>query len=153
LSAYAIQKFQLSNFTTDRIVVSATGIENHQEFVDLVSEKLHYTQLGSTKPHREASKYTGGEVRNLIDSSNVHVAFAFEGASYKNAYTLLVAAEVLGRKFILTKMKENQPIPAEIFWTKMFSLMMFNLSQQASRTQDSLVSSWQVPHHMYCFTN
>ena len=52
LSAEVIQKFQLSNFTNDRIVISATGVENHQEFVDLVNEKLHTTQLGSTKPVR-----------------------------------------------------------------------------------------------------
>lgn len=92
LSAQVIQKFQMTNFTNDRLVISATGIENHQEFVDLVNEKLHYTQLGSTKPSREASKYTGGEIRSLLDTSNVHVAFAFEGASYKDAYTLLVAS-------------------------------------------------------------
>lgn len=115
LSAQVIQKFQLTNFTTDRIVISATGIENHQEFVDLVSEKLYYTQLGSTKPAREASKYTGGEIRNLIDSSNVHVALAYEGATYKDAYCLLVAAEILGRNISLTQTKENQPIPAETF--------------------------------------
>lgn len=37
LIAQAVQKFQLSNVTHDRIVISATGVENHQEFVDLVS--------------------------------------------------------------------------------------------------------------------
>lgn len=65
----------------------------------MVSEKLHFTQLGSTKPAREAAKYTGGELRNLTESPNVHVAFAFEGNSYKDAYTLLVASEIFGRKF------------------------------------------------------
>lgn len=60
LSAEVIQKFQLTNITNDRVVISATGVENHQEFVDLVNEKLHYTQLGSSKPNREAAKYTGG---------------------------------------------------------------------------------------------
>lgn len=87
----------MTNFTNDRIVISATGVDNHQEFVDLVNEKLHVTQLGSTKPTREASKYVGGEVRNYTDSSNAHVAFAFEAPSYKDAYALLVAAEVFGR--------------------------------------------------------
>lgn len=37
LIADTIQKFQNTNFTHDRIVISATGVENHQEFVDLVS--------------------------------------------------------------------------------------------------------------------
>jgi predicted Zn-dependent peptidase len=30
LSAEVIQKFQMANMTNDRIVISATGIENHQ---------------------------------------------------------------------------------------------------------------------------
>lgn len=60
LSSEVIQKFQLANFTHDRIIVSATGIENHQEFVDLVNEKMNLTQLNSSKSEREAAKYTGG---------------------------------------------------------------------------------------------
>jgi predicted Zn-dependent peptidase len=101
LSAEVIQKFQLANITNDRIVVSATGVENHQEFVELVSEKFSLTQLGSTKPQREASQYVGGEIRNFVDSNLAHVAFAFEGTTYQDAYTLLVASEVLGRNYIL----------------------------------------------------
>jgi hypothetical protein len=45
--------------------------------VDLVTEKLHFTQLGNTKPQREPSKYVGGEIRNYTDSNKVHVALAF----------------------------------------------------------------------------
>lgn len=37
LSAEVIQRFQLTNITNDRVVISATGVENHQEFVDLVN--------------------------------------------------------------------------------------------------------------------
>jgi predicted Zn-dependent peptidase len=36
LTAYVLQRFQRENITPDRVVISATGIENHQEFVDLV---------------------------------------------------------------------------------------------------------------------
>ena len=52
LIAQTIQKFQYSNITTNRIVISASGIENHQEFVDLVSEKMHLTQLNTNAPQR-----------------------------------------------------------------------------------------------------
>lgn len=97
-----------------------------------MNEKLHYTQLATTKPNRESAKYTGGEIRNFIDSSNVHIAFAFEGATYKDAYTLLVATEILGRNQFLTKIKANPLILAGIFWIKAFSLMTSSLSQQAS---------------------
>jgi predicted Zn-dependent peptidase len=47
LSAHTIQKFQSLNITPNRIVISATGIENHQEFVDLVNEKMFLTLLPS----------------------------------------------------------------------------------------------------------
>jgi len=60
LIAQTVQKFQLANTTTNRIVISATGIENHQEFVDLVSEKMHFTQLSANKVDRQASQYKGG---------------------------------------------------------------------------------------------
>ena len=35
-----IQKFQASTLAPGRVVISAAGIENHDEFVDLVVEKL-----------------------------------------------------------------------------------------------------------------
>ena len=130
-----IQKFQLTNFTNDRIVVSATGVENHQEFVDLVSEKFSLTQLGSTKPQREASQYVGGEIRNFVDSNIAHVAFAFEGNNYQDAYTLLVASEVLGRTIDIIQTLETQLSLEETFLTRMCSLTMSKLSQTVSQTQ------------------
>jgi hypothetical protein len=45
--------------------------------VDLVREKLNFSQLGKTKPQRDPSKYVGGEIRNYADSNKVHVALAF----------------------------------------------------------------------------
>ena len=99
LSAEVIQKFQQQNFTNERIVISATGIENHEEFVDLVRDKMNLTQLGNNQANREASQYIGGEVKNLTDSSVAHVALAFEGANYANAWALLVANEVLDSNF------------------------------------------------------
>ena len=48
------------HLTPNRITISAGGIENHQEFVDLVAEKMHLTQLNDKGPQREASQYKGG---------------------------------------------------------------------------------------------
>ena len=36
LNASIIQKFQAENITPDRIVISAAGVEYHEEFVDVV---------------------------------------------------------------------------------------------------------------------
>ena len=98
LSAEVIQNFQQQNFTNERIVISATGVENHEEFVDLVRDKMNLTQLGNKQSEREAAKYVGGEVKSLTDSSIAHVALAFEGANYANAWPLLVANEILDSK-------------------------------------------------------
>ena len=40
LNAYTLQKFQLENIRPEKIIVCSSGIENHLEFVDLVSQKL-----------------------------------------------------------------------------------------------------------------
>ena len=91
LTSYVIQNFQSSNVTPDRIIISATGVENHQEFVDLVNEKMFFTQLTNKSSKREAASYLGGEVRNLTEGSSVHIAFAFQGANHANLLPLLVA--------------------------------------------------------------
>ena len=96
LSAYVLQRFQRENITPDRVVISATGVENHQEFVDLVQEKMLSTQLSTKGRERSQAKYIGGEVRNLTESSNVHIALAFEGASHRNSLPLAIAEAILG---------------------------------------------------------
>ena len=140
LSAEVIQKFQQQNFTNDRIVISATGIENHEEFVDLVRDKMNLTQLGSSKAEREAAKYTGGEIRSLVDSSVAHVALAFEGANYGNAWTLMVANEILDSKCALMQATGAQAGLRRMF-CKMCSLTTHNPSPVVSLTLDCLDSN------------
>lgn len=45
LTANIIQKFQASTLNPRRIIISAAGIENHDEFVDLVNDKFNSTIL------------------------------------------------------------------------------------------------------------
>ena len=40
LTAHIIQKFQASTLSPGRVVISAAGVESHEEFVDVVQEKL-----------------------------------------------------------------------------------------------------------------
>jgi predicted Zn-dependent peptidase len=96
LTAFVVQNFQNTFVTPDRVVIAATGVENHQEFVDLVNEKMFFTQLPTKSSQRTPATYLGGEVRNLTESSSIHVALAFQGADYKNTLPLLLAQEVLG---------------------------------------------------------
>jgi predicted Zn-dependent peptidase len=60
LTAHVIQKFQAANVTPDRIIISASGVEAHDEFVDVVNEKLANTILPSKQAEREVANYVGG---------------------------------------------------------------------------------------------
>lgn len=69
----------MENITPNRIFIGAAGVESHQEFVDLVANKLSFmpsTEGQKTTP-RSASSYTGGEVRNLTEGNNLNVALVF----------------------------------------------------------------------------
>lgn len=149
LTSEVIQKFQLANFTHDRIVISATGIENHQEFVDLVSEKMNLTQLANNAPQRESAKYIGGEIRNFNESSIVHVALAFEGAQYTQGWPLLIANEILNGNSFLTQLKDAQDSSRPISSTRTSLSMMLNPSPPASPTLACLGSNCLAQPLMY----
>jgi processing peptidase subunit beta len=107
LTAHVIQKFQAANLTPDRIVISAAGVEAHEEFVDVVNEKLALTILPNKQAEREAAKYVGGEVRNLTEANNIHIVLAFEGANHSNSLPLLLAEELLGNGRKLGRIQKN----------------------------------------------
>lgn len=52
LTVHVIQKFQAANVTPDRIVISAAGVEAHEEFVEVVNEKLASTILPNKSSER-----------------------------------------------------------------------------------------------------
>jgi hypothetical protein len=56
------------------------------------------TQLSTKGKDRSQAKYVGGEVRNLTESSNIHIALAFEGAHHNNSLPLQIAQAILGSK-------------------------------------------------------
>jgi len=99
LHAHVLQKFQLENINPNRIFVAAAGIENHQEFVDLVESKLSFIpSVQGSAPQREAAQYMGGENRNQTDENNVTLALAFKSAPWgsKDVFTLQVLNALLG---------------------------------------------------------
>lgn len=100
LSFYTLQKFQLETLSPHKVIICGGGIEDHQEFVDLVNDKLGLVPLpnaGPKKSSREAATYHGGEVRAPSESGVFHAAFGFEGLDFKNSAPLLLARKILGR--------------------------------------------------------
>jgi mitochondrial-processing peptidase subunit alpha len=60
LNVDIIQKFQAQTLTPKRIIISAAGVESHDEFVDLVREKLSSNLLNAGSLERESAQYVGG---------------------------------------------------------------------------------------------
>jgi len=85
LKANVLQKFQLENINPNRIYVCAGGIENHQEFVDLVQSTLGFIPPveGNAKP-RDKSEYIGGEARIPTESNEVNLALVFQSVPWKH---------------------------------------------------------------------
>lgn len=100
LNAVKIQKFQVENITPKRIFIGGANVENHQEFVDLVTQKLSFiTPIDGRKVREvERAQYIGGLHIASNTSSTAHVALAFEAPSWqqKDAVVLKLAAAVLG---------------------------------------------------------
>jgi len=92
LIASVIQKFQATTLNPKKIIISAAGVENHEEFVEVVNEKLSSSILNNNSTYeREPAKYQGGEVRNLTEANNINLVLAFEGSNFFNALPLLLA--------------------------------------------------------------
>jgi len=99
LHAHVLQKFQLENINPNRIFVAAAGVENHQEFVDLVESKLSFIPSAQgSGPQREAAQYLGGENRNQTDENTITFALAFRSAPWasKDIFALQVLNALLG---------------------------------------------------------
>jgi predicted Zn-dependent peptidase len=83
LSAYVLQKFQLANLIPQNLIVCGAGIENHEEFLELVQSELGSLTAGKERV-RENSKYLGGEVRSLKESNEINLALAWKGVNKEN---------------------------------------------------------------------
>ncbi|CAM0885407.1 unnamed protein product [Alopecurus aequalis] len=76
INADIIRKFYHENFTADRLVLAASGVD-HQHLLDIAEPLLSDLHKG---PPTETPKstYTGGEFRQTAESDMSHVALAFE---------------------------------------------------------------------------
>lgn len=101
LTATTLQKFQIRNYTPDRIFVGGAGVENHEEFVEMVQNKLSFIpHLGNAADpnFRPMAQYRGGEQRISSDSNTTDIAVCFQGASWTDSdvAALQVAAALVG---------------------------------------------------------
>jgi len=86
LTENTINQFMYDNFTPDRIYIAGAGIEDHQEFVDMVAKRVEQLQFNPNKKlSREPAKYKGGELRIPTEDDMITIMLGFESVNWKHA--------------------------------------------------------------------
>lgn len=86
LNHNTINQFMQKNYTPDRIFVCGAGVENHEEFAQLVESKINSLDWNWNRPTpREASRYKGGDMRVQTDEEMVTLALLFETVEWTHA--------------------------------------------------------------------
>jgi predicted Zn-dependent peptidase len=92
-----VKDFMTSHYNPNKMIVSAAGKINHDEFVEQISKSCVNLPIGITS-NREPSKYISGEYREEKDLEQIHLLLGFEGIDYhsEDYYSLLVYSSLLG---------------------------------------------------------
>lgn len=86
IDARMLQQFIMDNITPKKCLIVASGIKNHNEYVELVRERLG--EVLSVPEHayvRAESSYIGGEYRTWTESPQTSIQIAFESAAWGSA--------------------------------------------------------------------
>jgi len=99
IDARMLQQFIMDNITPKKCLIVASGVQNHQEYVELVKERLG--ELLSVPEHqyvRTPAQYIGGEYRTWTESPQTSIQVAFESVAWGNedVATLQLMNELIG---------------------------------------------------------
>lgn len=129
LTAYVVQNFQNTFVTPDRVVIAATGVENHQEFVDLVNEKISSLNYQLNLPQDHQPLIWEVKLETLPNQApSMLLLLSKEPATKKLFHCWLL------KKFLVTT--EEPEEFKEIFSLKTPSLMELKLSAPATKILD-----------------
>ena len=92
-----VKDFMMSNYNPTKMVVSAAGKIDHNEFVQLIQKSCTNLPKGLIN-NREKSLYVSGEYREKKDLEQIHLLLGFKGLDYHDDdyYSLLVYSSLLG---------------------------------------------------------
>eukprot|EP00347_Sterkiella_histriomuscorum_P001866 403370379 len=81
-----LRSFVKQHFTAERMMIVANGIRNHDEFVQIVQDKINKTDIPQTSNYqRQKAVYVGGEYRYLNEQANdIKIDLAFESVSWED---------------------------------------------------------------------
>jgi len=85
LNAFTLQKFQIDNYATDKMVVSAFGVQNHDEFLELVDMKLgDLEHFNTTNNSRTSSVFKENRLVIPENSNSANMVVCWEGGSWSS---------------------------------------------------------------------
>ena len=85
IDARMLQQFIMDNITPRKCLIVASGVQNHNEYVDLVKERLgDMLPVPEHNFGRQKSEYIGGESRVWTETPNTQITLAFESCPWSS---------------------------------------------------------------------
>ena len=88
-----------SNYNPKKMIVSAAGKVDHEDFVDQISKTCFNLPKGTTD-NRAAANYIGGEYREEKELEQIHLIVSFKGTDlyHEDYYSLLIYNFIIRRR-------------------------------------------------------
>jgi processing peptidase subunit alpha len=100
IDARMLQEFVMDNITPRKCLIVASGVNNHQEYVNLVRERLgEMLPVPEHNYQRAASEYIGGEYRTWTETPATNITLAFESCPWasKDVHAYYVMNQLIGQ--------------------------------------------------------
>jgi len=93
----AIRGYMDRNYVGDRMLLSAAGNIDHDELVEIASDRFSDLKPGGA-PEPEKAQYIGGDQRHETDHEQAHILLGLEGRAYNSDgfYASQILAKILG---------------------------------------------------------
>ncbi len=97
ISRLEVKNFMLSHYNPKKMVISAAGKIDHDEFVQSIKKAITDLPKGDTD-NREKAIYKSGEYREQKKLEQIHLLLGFEGIDYHHDdyYSLMIYSSLLG---------------------------------------------------------
>tara|TARA_B100000686_G_C16751634_1_gene952877 strand:- start:436 stop:1689 length:1254 start_codon:yes stop_codon:yes gene_type:complete len=97
ISREEVKNFMSSHYNPNKMIISAAGKINHDDFVESIKKSCTNLPQGD-KDNRDKATYKAGEYREKKQLEQIHLLLGFEGIDYhhKDYYSLLIYSSLLG---------------------------------------------------------
>ena len=97
ISREEVKKFMLSHYNPKKMIISAAGKIDHDEFVESIKQACINLPKGESD-NREKAIYKAGEYREQKKLEQIHLLLGFEGIDYhhEDYYSLMIYSSLLG---------------------------------------------------------